>query len=205
MEVKETFGSFPTVAIKNLTFPLRVNVGFSLEGKVDLYARTLNANLVAYGHTDINFSSGYAIPHVTLLMGKVKNQEDLRNLIAEVAKLINQHEPLGFNVSAPYFSGTEEGYVFLDVVPQMPFRDLKLSLYAQVSNLLECELHGGPTNISHITVGHVKATGFDMQELGAISKHAARGLARTIIITEVGVRGTCKRLITDVGRSPHSP
>jgi hypothetical protein len=201
MEIQEMPGALPAVAVENLAFPLRANVGFSLEGELDLYTRALNAILVAHGHVEINFTRGCAVPHFTLLMGKVGDQIQLRRLMEAVAHFTDQHDPVEFDVSAPHFSDKDEGYIFLNVIPQGPFRDLRLALHTAVNGFLDCEPHGGPTNVSHITVGYAGTVGFNIKELENLPKPATRGIARVIQITEVGARGTCKRLITDAGGS----
>lgn len=88
-------------------------------------------------------------------------------------------------------------YVFVDVSPQPIFRQLRLALYTQVAHWIDCEVYGGPENVSHITVGYAH-NGYSEIDALRDGWTPVSGIANELQIAEAGPRGTCQREITSI-------
>jgi 2'-5' RNA ligase len=192
--------SLSTLASLDLRFPLRVNISFMLSREVTEEICRLNSIIVRDGFREIDFSKSSApIPHITLLMGEVDEEEDLKGLI-QALRGFSLHEPIKYKISQPYLRRPSRNFIFVDTVPQKAFRLLRRKLHEALSEFIDCELHGGPDNVSHITLGYAHRAYPGIDKL-IKSAQSAGGLADTFQVAETGRRGTCKRLIARIPMS----
>ncbi len=184
----------------NLVFPLRTNISFMLSHDVKEEVRTLNSIIVKDGFTDIDFSAVSApIPHITLLMGEVDHAQDLEALVEALRGFRGHHAAIRYELGKPYLRGPSRNFIFVDTIPQAAFRLLRLELHQLLSDFIDCDLHGGPKNVSHITLGYAHGVYRGIQKLIQVAK-TVMGIAETFQIAETGKRGTCRRLIARICR-----
>jgi len=162
--------------------------------------RRLNSIIVGDGFREIDFSDhSEPIPHITLLMGEIDNEEDLNGLIQTLERFSLHQPPIKYKISQPYLRPPSRNFIFVDTVPQKAFRLLRRKLHEALSDYIDCELHGGPDNVSHITLGYAHRA---YPGIGKLIKNAvsAGGVANTFQVAETGKRGTCRRLIARIPR-----
>jgi len=170
------------------TFPLRVNVNFALDDSVSQYVTELNRILVNEGIDEISFQTGSGHqPHITLLMGEVGSEQDLNVLTQILTTFCNLRAPVAYSVTAPYLRKPLLDYIFVDVVPAEPFRELRVELLEHLGGVLKCDDRGGRP---HITIGCSKARSFDLATIAGRHRHLS-GSGCIVRLSVAGERGTC--------------
>lgn len=163
--------------------------------------RKLNSIIVHDGFGEINFSRAAApIPHITLLMGDVDNANDLAALIETLQDFARNHTGICYEIGRPYLRRPSRNFIFVDTIPQKAFRLLRLELHQSLSRFIDCELHGGPKNISHITLGYAHGVYPGIHKL-VRAANSVKGTADTFQVAETGKRGTCRQLIARLSHS----
>jgi hypothetical protein len=176
-----------------LSFPARINVSFAITGPVLGHVAKLNRLLVDHGHTTIAFDGPAAvIPHLTLLMGAVGSEDAFESLCARIEAFCSGRPPIRYRVGLPYRSAPSGRFLFVDVVPQEPFRKLRVELFRELAPLLSCGRHGGPLTTSHVTIGYATAGRPSATLLQGVPSPRS-STAATIQVCQVGKRGTCIR------------
>lgn len=188
----------------NLVFPLRTNVSFMLSNDVSEEVRRLNSIIVSDGFSEIDFSEvSPPIPHITLLMGEVDNARDLEALVEALGGFSRHQAAIRYEIAKPYLRRPSRNFVFVDTIPQKAFRLLRRKLHQSLSEFIDCDLHGGPENISHITLGYAHGVYPGISKLLKAAR-PTKGVADTFQIAETGKRGTCRRLIARIQASNRS-
>src|SRR5689334_13556253 len=191
------------VGIYGLVFPLRANISFTLSHDVREEVLKLNSIIVRDGFSEIDFSGPSApIPHITLLMGEVDSADDLKALIEALQYFGQHHEPISYEIGRPYLRRPSRNFIFVDTLPQSEFRLFRLELHQILSKFIDCDLHGGPKNISHITLGYAHGVYPGIDNLIQVAR-PAKGIADTFQIAKTGQRGTCLGAIATVGKDPN--
>jgi hypothetical protein len=179
----------------NCEFPMRANINFALDGAALRYAKMLNATVCDDGYDEIAFSGKQAvIPHITLLMGEINSREHFDSLSKILRAFSTALSPLTYTFSRPYLRCPSQHFIFVDTLPREDFRHLRIGLYDRVNEFIECEFHGGPDNVSHVTVGFAGDIYPNIPALCAI-KPPNGGMAETIQICLAGKRGTCTTVL----------
>jgi hypothetical protein len=177
---------------KTMLYPLKININLELSNEVKDFCIAINQYIVNEGFNEINFQGfQQQLPHITLLMGEIKTQDDYLNLI-RICNLFSQ-KCKTIEVSMPYWKKPLEKFVFVDVLPLEEFTKLRLELYEDVKELIKCSAHGGPSSETHITVGY--ADSIDAKDLDlniiSLSSFERLGVASSVRICRAGVHGTC--------------
>ena len=181
-----------------MQFPTRININMALGAEVLAYVRSLNSMIVRDGYRDIDFSiEPGPQPHITLLMGEVDTGEDLDCLVQLTQSFAHSRSGLRYTLGKPYLRQPSQRFIFVDVLPQEPFRTLRTALYELASEFIECEHHGGPGNVSHITLGYAHEVYPNLRALIDNSERVA-GVAETLQVSEAADRGTCRRVLHQV-------
>lgn len=181
--------------MKDLTFPLRVNINFALPEEVDVYVKRINDVVCQNGYNEISFRAGSdQLPHITLLMGEVAAGSSLTKLVEGCNEYSRTLMPLTFELSAPYWKAPSLKFLFLDTLPTENFRQLRLELYNSVSNVLTCEFHGGPENPSHITAGYGDSKRIALDHLIRIPRPQSSQTG-SLRICLAGARGSCSDVL----------
>src|SRR4051812_33700108 len=95
--------SIQPLNLLKLSFPLRTNISFMLSHEVTEEVRRLNSIVVNDGFKEIDFSNPVVpIPHITLLMGEVDNEQDLTGLIQALEKFSLHQPSIKYKISQPY-------------------------------------------------------------------------------------------------------
>lgn len=184
----------------DLSFPLRTNISFMLSDGVRKEVRKLNSIIVKDGFAEIDFSAVSApLPHITLLMGEVDHLQDLKTLIQALTSFSQHQAPIDYRIGKPYLRDPSRNFIFVDTVPQEQFRLLRLELDQILSRFIDCDMHGGPKNVSHITLGYAHGVYPGIQKLVQVARPVV-GVAETFQVAETGIRGTCRRLIARISK-----
>ena len=187
--------STPFPANKNVTentYPLRLNISFELSPAVEEKVVSANHKLVNLGYKEINFQpDGGAIPHVTLLMGDVASRADFERLQQILVAFAKREKSIHYVVQRPYLKLPSKSFIFVDVEPAETFRLLRHRLFEQVNQLLAFEYHGGPDNVSHITLGYARPSLASVGKISQEFESDLNGIASALALSRVGNRGAC--------------
>jgi len=174
-----------------MEFPLRVNISFMLCETIHAHVLSLNRLVVDAGYNEICFSGPDAVmPHITLLMGEVDTEDEYDLLAEELRVLAETMYPIQYRIGRPYLRQPSQHFIFVDVHPERKFRDYRVEMHADLGRYIECDHHGGPHNVSHITIGYCPIVYPGLQELVRKSNRLP-GIADTIQLSVAGKRGTC--------------
>jgi hypothetical protein len=190
--------SLQSIEALDLRFPLRTNISFMLSPDILDEVCRLNSIIVNDGFREIDFSRpSPPIPHITLLMGEVDHRDDLQQLIKALETFSLDLPPIKYKISPPYLRRPSRNFIFVDTVPQKAFRLVRRKLHEALSPFIDCELHGGPDNVSHITLGYAHRSYPGLDKLLKTAQPTS-GVANTFQVAETGKRGTCRRLIARI-------
>lgn len=171
-------------------FPARLDVSLRLDGSLLETVMRVNEGIVAVGFDEVCFSpSRGAIPHVTLLMGEVNSPEDFERLSDVVERFARATETFEISLGSPYLRESAGRWVFMDALPRERIRAIRFALHDVLAELIELEPHGGPDNVSHVTVGYAQSLQGDIEAAlaGAV---VGRGHASVVQLCAVGAHGT---------------
>lgn len=198
MDITNTDQSVRLVGELDLRFPLRTNISCVLSPAILEHVRLLNTIIVTNGFQEIDFSGSPApIPHMTLLMGEVDDLSGLEAMMAALRRFAVDLAPIKYEITKPYLRVPSRNFIFVDAVPQKAFRGLRFSLHELLSEYIDCELYGGPENVSHITLGYAHGAYPGVDKLVQATQSVI-GVADTLQVAETGKRGTCQRLIAKI-------
>lgn len=172
-------------------FPARLDVSLRLDGSLLEAVTRVNESLLAIGFDEVRFSpDGGAVPHVTLLMGEVATLEDYEKLSEAVERFSRATETFEISLGPPYLCEPERQWVFMDALPAERFRAIRFALHDVLAGLIELEPHGGPDNVSHVTVGYAESLQGDIEAALAGAVVGRGGHASVVQLCAVGAHGT---------------
>jgi hypothetical protein len=182
---------------KPALYPSKININLGLSNEVNDFCIAINQYIVSKGFNEINFQGDqHHLPHITLLMGEIKTENDYMSLI-HICNLFSQKcKAINYEVSMPYWKKPLEKFVFVDVLPLEEFTKFRLDLYEDVKELIKCSTYGGPNSETHITVGYADSTEAKDLDLDIInsSSYGRLGVASSVRICKAGVHGTCNEI-----------
>jgi hypothetical protein len=188
--------------IKNTnSFPIRLNINMALDSEVESAVLFMNSIIVNTGFDNINFGkNGKHIPHITLLMGYVKNESSLHRIIERCESFASTYKPISYKISFPYWKLPSKNFIFVDTLPVEQFRNFRIKLYTRVGELVECQEHGRPENPSHITIGYSDAKNFQIHNI-ACNFNPPVGVGSVIRLCRAGYLGTCTDIFHKISLS----
>jgi hypothetical protein len=171
-------------------FPTRLDISLRLDGSLLEAVTRVNESIVAIGFDEVRFSpGGGAMPHVTLLMGEVATLEDFEKLSEAVECFSRATETFAISLGSPYLRESEGRWAFMDALPRERIRAIRFALHGVLAGLIELEPHGGPDNVSHVTVGYAESLQGDV-EAALAGAAVGRGHASVVQLCAVGAHGT---------------
>lgn len=176
----------------DIDFPTRINISYVLDEVPTNYARDLNKEIYDRGGEFLFYPLEAPIPHITMLMGDVANQQALVAVIGLVEKIAVDFHPINYSFSLPYFRDPARRYIFVDTNPQEEFYQQRLRLQKELRKLITIDHYGGAENVSHVTLGFIPRGGTKAL-IDSISQPAQTisGKARVLQVALTGARGTC--------------
>ncbi|GAB3787334.1 hypothetical protein GCM10027601_25950 [Nocardioides ungokensis] len=172
-------------------FPARVNVHSVIDGT--LLTAVNEANGIIYSKWDgeilFEANGGRAIPHVTMLMGEVESAQAYDGIVQELARAASVALPATYGVGLPYLVSRNSGFIFVDVLPSDLWQERRLEIAGALGKWMKFDRHGGPRNVSHITLGYARTRPAGVSILApAFAK--ASGADQVWQTSLVGDRGT---------------
>jgi hypothetical protein len=129
-------------------------------------------------------------------MGEIRTEDDYLDLLHICNLFLQKRKAINYEVSMPYWKKPLEKFVFVDVLPLESFTKLRLDLYEDVKELIQCSTYGGPDSETHITVGYADSTDTKDLDLNIINSSSDKrlGVASSVRICRAGVHGTCSEI-----------
>ena len=166
---------------------MKININLPLTGKTKKEIVELNEYFVSNFNSDIIFSSNGAYPHITLLMGEVK-EEYIESISKEIA-LITKHKKIdSIQLSTLYKPSISSSYHFIKIGNPKEIISLRKSIYERINQTIELSDHGGVHTEPHITVAYTESFQGD---ISTTCFKATNWSPEAVAISKVGNKGTC--------------
>jgi 2'-5' RNA ligase len=170
----------------------KVNIHIALRGDIVKYCIKLNNQIQAITPSQVDFSpSSFQIPHLTLEMGLVKNDNDFCELMNSVADFASELKPFTVIPLSLYLAKPSRNYAFVEtdkVVEILHLKSLAKDKFKKWIIPLEWDVSKA---IPHITVGYISNHFDELEDLLNDFKTGPQWTADAIEVSYTGSRGSC--------------
>lgn len=169
----------------------KINIHLTLQEDAIEYSRSVNMAIRNITCSEIVFDeSSPMIPHITLVMGMVRDNISLEEIATITRRMAAETKPIRSIIRPPYLETKRNRYVFSDVFDGEILAKLKRDFYTtMVPEFLTTQ--SDYTDQPHITLAHVTEK---QEKVVALLQTFSQSIVSTspeIEISDTGSKGTC--------------
>lgn len=171
---------------------IKINIHFPIRGRMFSYCIETNQKILNITDSGIDFSAeSFQIPHITLYMGFVKNDINLKKIMNELYDLSRELESFEIFPTQAYLKEPNKNYIFIDTKQSQQIINLKEKVKNRLDKYI-IPLNWDVVNQTpHITIGYIKKDFQLTKELIEKFDAGPPFWAEAIEISFSGFLGTC--------------
>ena len=135
----------------------KINIHIPIRGEMLNYCMDINQKIQKITSSGVSFNpDSFQIPHITLYMGFVKNQNDYIQIMKRVYEISRELKIFEITPLKAYLKGPKKNYVFIDTEQAESIIELKKKFKKELGEYMEPLTWDVVSSTPHITIGYIK-------------------------------------------------
>jgi hypothetical protein len=169
----------------------KINLHFAIDARGTAYCERVNSGIRQITPSVIHFGEGSTmIPHISLIMGVLREGSSLEDLIATAGESFSSHRAPIVRIGPPYLEDVRGRYVFSDILNAEDIVATRQRLAARVAGI-HLDVQTDYTELPHLTLGHVEDRSEEIRRYLATVPVESEIACPAVEISDVGPKGTC--------------
>lgn len=171
---------------------LKINIHIAIRGAIKNHCLNLNRLIQAETKSLIDFSeSSYHKPHLTLYMGYVKKESDLKNIFIQLDRFSKKIKPFILKSKRAYIVEPENNFIFIDSNNVEKIMSLKKEIHLLTKKYFLPLSWDVLAAKPHITVGYITKDINKVRPILFNNSQEIKWSAEAIEISICGLKGSC--------------